>query len=139
MKIKYEFVNGDVSEIDVEAEWAEIISASRRKEDSKERTNRRYFYSLDALKYGDKDIYAPSDDMTPEAIKVHNENNRKIHDAFSKLSEIQQRRLLMLASGMSMREIAKREGVHHRAVEDCIKAAGKKFKKYFQNTSPKHP
>lgn len=56
MKIKYEFVNGDVSEVEVSEEIGMVISDLRRKEDSRERTNRRHCYSLDALKYGDKDI-----------------------------------------------------------------------------------
>lgn len=37
----------------------------------------------------------------------------------------------MLAAGMSMHEIADKEGVDYRAVYDSIKAARKKFLKYF--------
>ena len=51
--------------------------------------------------------------------------------ALDKLSETQQRRLLMLADGLSIREIARREGVDHRAVRESIEAARKKFKKNF--------
>ncbi len=131
MKIKYEFVNGDVSEVEVSEEIGMVISDSRREEDSKERTNRRYCYSFDALKYGDKDIYVPFNDITPETIEVHKEDNRKIHEAFSSLSEIQQRRLLMLASGMSMRKIARKEKVSYMTIYESIDMARKKFKKFF--------
>jgi len=131
MKIKYEFVNGDVSEVEVSAEIGMVISDLRREEDSKERTNRRHCYSLDSLKYGDKDIYAPFNDITPETIEIHKEDKRKIHEAFSSLSEIQQRRLLMLASGMSMREIAKYDDVDIKTVRESIDGGRKKSKKYF--------
>ena len=54
-----------------------------------------------------------------------------INKTFARLSEVQQRRMLMLASGTSMHEIADREGVDYRAVYDSVKAARKKFLKYF--------
>ena len=59
------------------------------------------------------------------------EYSSHINKTFARLSEIQQRRMLMLAAGMSMHEIADKEGVDYRAVYDSIKAARKKFLKYF--------
>ena len=61
----------------------------------------------------------------------HEVINNHINRTFARLSEVQQRRMLMLASGMSMHEIADKEGVDYRAVYDSIKAARKKFLKYF--------
>jgi DNA-binding NarL/FixJ family response regulator len=44
---------------------------------------------------------------------------------------VQQKRLLMLADGLSLREIARVEGVDHRAVRESIDSAKKKIKKVF--------
>lgn len=130
MKIKYEFVNGDVSEVDVNDEIGTVISDLQRKEENLKRNNRRHCYSLDALKYGDKDIYVPSTDTTPEILEMQKEESRELYAAFSKLSKIQQRRLLMLASGLSIREISRKEDVHHSSVAASIEAARRKLKKF---------
>jgi len=84
VKIKYEFVDGTVSEVEVEESIGAVIIEDKR------------FYS-----------------------------------AFHEFSEVQRRRLLMLAGGMSVREIARQEGVDFRTVHESIAAGRKKFKKLF--------
>lgn len=50
-----------------------------------------------------------------------------------KLTEIQQRRFLLhFFQGLSIRQIAEREGVHQRAVWDSLQWAGKKLRKFYQ-------
>ena len=73
----------------------------------------------------------PYSEESPDWMMEQEEYSSHINKTFARLSEIQQRRMLMLASGMSMHEIADREGVDYRAVYDSIKAARKKFLKYF--------
>ena len=131
MKIKYEFATGDVTEIEVEDSIGKIILESRRLESNSDRKERYHCYSLDALQYGDKDKFAPSTDETPDMEEERREADKHLWDAFRKLSEVQQRRMLMLAAGMSMHQIAEKEGVNYRAVYDSITAARKKFLKYF--------
>ena len=54
----------------------------------------------------------------------------EITEAKKKLTNIQQRRLeLYIEDGLSLREIARREGVGHTAVEDSVRSALKKIKK----------
>ena len=137
MKIKYEFINGDKSEIEVADEIGMIISDSRRKEENSERNTRRHCYSIDALKYGDKYVHIPYSDETPETIEILKEENKELYEAFSSLSDIQQRRLLMLASGMSKREIARQEKVHHSVVGESVDAARKKLKKFLKTPRQK--
>ncbi|MGN0149176.1 MAG: hypothetical protein ACI4C7_02880 [Clostridia bacterium] len=132
MEIKYEFVDSEVSVVEVDDEIGAVIADSRRKEENLERNNRRHCYSIDALEYGDKDIYAQSTDATPEMINVHKEESGELYTAFSRLSETQQRRLLMLASGMSMRQIAECEDVDIKTVRESIEGGRKKFKKFFK-------
>ena len=138
MKIKYESVTGEITEVEVSEEIGAVIIDSRRKEENLARKERYHCYSLDAIKYGDTDKFAPSTGETPLTELIRNEDNSYIYEAFAKLSDIQQRRLLKLAAGMSMREIAREESVDHRAVRDCIESARKNFLKFFQKTPPQN-
>jgi len=131
MKIKYESVTGEITEVEVSEEIGAVIIDSRRKEENLARKERYHCYSLDAIKYGDTDKFAPSTGETPLTELIRNEDNSYIYEAFSKLSDIQQRRLLKLATGMSMREIAREEGVDIKAVFKSITSARKKFLKFF--------
>lgn len=129
MKIKYEFDNGEITEIEISEEVGAVILNSRREEESAARKHRRHCYSLDAVDYEGKEYGVP--DFTEEMFDDRYEQRDRVRKAFSHLSEVQQRRLLMLAGGVSMREIAKKEGVNYRAVFDSIQAARKKFLKFF--------
>jgi DNA-binding CsgD family transcriptional regulator len=59
------------------------------------------------------------------------DRNARVREAFSHLTETQQRRLLMLASGLSEREIARREDKDIKTICESIAAARKKFLKFF--------
>ena len=108
-----------------------VIIDSRRKEDSLSRKERYHCYSLDAMPYGDKNKLIPYLEESPDWMMEQEEDSNHINKTFARLSEIQQRRMLMLAAGMLMHEIADKEGVDYRAVYDSIKAARKRFLKYF--------
>lgn len=49
MKVKYEFDNGEVTEVEVSEEIGAMIIDSRREEESGNRKERRHCYSLDAI------------------------------------------------------------------------------------------
>ena len=131
MKIKYESVTGEITEVEVSEEIGAVIIDSRRKEENLARKERYHCYSLDAIKYGDNDKFAPTTGETPLTELIRDEDNSYIYEAFAKLSDIQQRRLLKLAAGMSMREIARNENVGFRAVFESIEGARKTFLKNF--------
>ena len=134
MKIKYESVTGEITEVEVSEEIGAVIIDSRRKEENLARKERYHCYSLDAIKYGDNDKFAPTTGETPLTELIRNEDNSYIYEAFSKLSDIQQRRLLMFASGMTLREIAAEEKVHFTVVQESLNAGRKKFLKFFRKT-----
>lgn len=134
MKIKYESVTGEITEVEVSEEIGAVIIDSRRKEENLARKERYHCYSLDAIKYGDTDKFAPSTGETPLTELIRDEDNSYIYEAFSKLSDIQQRRLLMFASGMTLREIATEEKVHFTVVQESLDAGRKKFLKFFRKT-----
>ena len=126
MKIRYTFDNGETSEVEVSEEIGEFITASRRNEENGNRKERYHCWSLDAIDY--EDMEYSIENFTE---KLLDDNNYRIYKAFSCLSETQKRRILMLANGLSEREIARREGVTLRAVQDCIEGARKSFLKNF--------
>ncbi len=126
MIITYKFDNGDTSEFEVSEEIGTFIIESRRKEDSGSKKEHRHCYSLDNVLYEGQD-FGTTDEYSFE----NSETTEHIQTAFSNLSEIQKQRLLMLASGMSIREIARREGKNYRSVYESIEAAKKKFIKHF--------
>ena len=129
MKIKYEFVDGTTTEVEVSEEVGTVIVDSRRKESNLDRKERRHCYSYDAIEYegeeyGAYDYYECMDESISR--------DARIRAAFDTLTEVQKRRLLMLANGLSMREIARREGIKHHAVMESIEGARKKFLKNYK-------
>jgi len=129
MKIKYTFANGDVSEVEVSEDVGSIIVDSRRKEDNLDRKERAHCYSYDAIEYEGEE-YADLD--TPESCLERDELSKRIHSAMSHLSETQARRLALFADGHSIREIARMEGVDHKAVSKSIESAKKIFAKNYK-------
>lgn len=128
MKVTYEFVDGTKSEVEVSDEIGTMIVDSRRNEDSSERKEHRHCWSLDAVLYEGLEF-----GYEDEAFKEMDEEELKsrVWNAFSHLSAIQQRRLLLLSGGLSIREIARKEGKDFKTVYESIEAARKKFKKFF--------
>ena len=128
MKINYTFNNGENSEIDVNEELGAVILESRKKEENMERNRRRRCYSLNCMDFEGEDF---ADERTPESIFMEQIDNEHILETLDKLSETQKRRLLMLASGMSLHDIARAEGTSFYAIHVSIEAARKKFIKNY--------
>ena len=128
MKIKYEFADGTMSEVEVEESIGAVIIESRRKEDNLARKERYHCYSMDAVQF-EGDEYGTEE--TPETQMERELDTERIAHALDGLSEVQRRRLLKFAEGKSMREIAREEKVQHRAVMKSIESARKIFKKNF--------
>ena len=129
MKIEYTFADGEKSVVEVEDSIGEVILESRRLEDNLDRRERYHSsYSLDGADYEGED-FAGGD--TPESMVVGMEFTAQVGRAFDALSETQKRRLLMLADGLSVREIARREGISFFAARKSIEGAKKLFSKNF--------
>lgn len=128
LKINYTFANGETSDVEVREEIGNLILDSRREESNQDRKERYHCYSLDAAEYEGEDY---ADGSTPETELFLQVENQRIKKAFEQLSEVQRRRLLMLAEGVSLREIARREGKDIKSIRESIEGARKKFLKYF--------
>jgi len=130
MIIEYSFVTGEKVEVNVpiSQEVESFLEESNRLEENYARNQRRHNYSSDARIYeGLK--FASS--ITPESILLDVELSQHIKETLEKLTEIQRKRLLMLADGYNVLQIAKIEGVHHSTIAESIASAQKKFKKNF--------
>lgn len=129
MKITWEFNDKSISELEVTDEIGTFILDSRRKEHALEERERYHSpYSYNALTYEGEEYADPKE--VGQAL-VDDEEKSRLYTAFSKLSEVQRRRLLMLANGLSLREIARREGVDIKTVRESVEGGRKKFLKFF--------
>ena len=129
MKIKYESVTGEVTEVEVDDSIGAVIIDSRREEASGDRKERRHCWSLDAIIYEGKEY--GTEDFTKALFDNDNERKQRVRDAFAKLTPVQQHRMILLAKGKSIREIARDEGKDYKSVRESIEAARKKFLKNF--------
>jgi len=127
MKITWKFADDTVSTVEVDEKVGTLILDSRRKEENAERRHRRHCWSLDAITYEGKEYGAEDSYDFGEADLT----DKHVREVFSRLSDVQRRRLSMLAGGMSIRDIAKKENVAFNAAYESIEAAKKKFSKYF--------
>ena len=129
MKITYKFADATMSEVEVSEEIGTLIMDSRREEENAARKERYHCWSLDAIDYEGAEYSVP--DFTDALFDGSNDRDALVRAAFSRLSDVQRRRLLMLASGLSLREIARREGKDIKTVRESIDGARKKFLKNF--------
>lgn len=129
MKIKYQFADGTTTEVEVSEEIGAVIIDSRKAEHAQDERQRYHCpYSYDAIDYEGEE-YATDD--TPETEHIRSERDARLYTALAALTETQRRRLLMLADGLSMREIARRENADIKTVRESITGAKKKFQKNF--------
>lgn len=131
MKIIYKFADGSVSEIEVEEEVGQAIIVSRREEENYERKMRYHCpVSIDKLEYEGMQFADPDTPMSILERKIEEEQQKALNDyVMSHLTETQRRRILMVAEGMTTREIAEIEGVAQQVVSKSIIATRKKAAK----------
>ena len=96
MKIKYEFADGTVSEVEVEDSIGAFIIEDRRLEDNLSRKERYHCYSLDAVQFEGSEY---GTEETPEVQMEQKQDAERIACAMDGLSDVQRRRLRMLADG----------------------------------------
>lgn len=115
MQIKYSFINGDHSEVEVSEELGAYILDSRRRERNNDHTYQRHNYSLDRG-LDDGFVYGYEDSSTIEILS-----------AIEQLSDIQRERLMKVIEGYNAEEIALTDGHSPQAIRKCIALAKKKL------------
>ena len=116
--LHYEFVTGESVNITVSAEIAEIIYDSRRMEHaSNERSRYHTAFSLDSEDYEGTNLVS---EKTPDDLMEELEDRKHLLDCLAHLSENQRQRILMLAQGMSITEIARVQHADRTTVRESI-------------------
>lgn len=131
IKVKYEFADGTVSEIEVSEELGAYITASRREEENYERKTRYHCtVSLDSLEYEGE--WFADETHNPERAVLQEEEEKQVQIFLSSLTDKQRSRVQGLMDGKSIREIAEEEGIAYLTVYDSIELVKKKAKSFFQ-------
>jgi len=131
MKIKYEFADGTINEVEVPDDIGKFIAISRRQEENLARKERYHSrVSLDALDYEGVDF---ADNITPVSQFNEQEEQERVDAFLNTLTDVQKRRLQMKEedTSISLREIARREGVDIKTVRDSFAQIQSKYAKFF--------
>ena len=127
--IRYEFATGETVQVEVTREIAEFLHESRRREHAN--NERCRYHSAFSLDLEDRRRERLISYKTPDDQIIEAEEHQRLCDGISQLSTVQRERLLMLADGRSIAEIARSQHTAYNSVKDSIQAAQKKFRKIF--------
>lgn len=133
VKIEYKTANGSRICVEVSTSVKELLEQSDRQIRSQRRQDRRY---LDFTPLTDEvlEISLLGEYEDTADLLERMERNARLHKAIGKLTEVQRRRLsLYYFEGLTYSQIAKLEGVSHRAVIYSIEQALKQLKTLCQN------
>ena len=130
MRVRYEFVNGEWSEIEVEDSLGELLVELDRQEYNNDHRETRRHTSLDGMDYEGALFAAPDD---PAAELVWKEDATRLWQAMEALSPSQQelvRRVYFENAKVS--EIAREEGVDKSAISHRLDRIYRKLKKFLK-------
>ena len=129
MKITYEFVTGEVSEVEVDERLGGMLLDLDRQQENNDRKETRRHFSLDGMDY-EGEIFASAEDTEREAVR--REEMARLYSAMEALSP-SQRELVkkVYFEERKITDIAREEGVSHVAVRDRLERIYKKIKNNF--------
>lgn len=130
MKIEYKFVDGTVTEIEVDGSLGEFMLELKKEGDRVERKETRRHMSLDSMDF-EGELFASAEDT--EKTAIFRDDMRRLAQALDRLSP-EQRELVLKVYFKRMRivDIAHEEGVGESAIRDRIRRIHKKLKKYLE-------
>ena len=126
MKITYEFVTGEVSEVEVDERLGGmLLDLDRQQENNDQKETRRHF-SLDGMDY-EGELFASAEDTEREAVR--REDMARLYSAMEALSP-SQRELVekVYFEERKITDIAREEGVTKQSVHERVERALKKLK-----------
>lgn len=130
MKIRYEFANGEVSEIEVEENLGEVLVDFDRQEYNNDHKETRRHVSLNGMDY-EGEIFASSADTAEEALA--REDLSRLLRAMDALSP-SQRELVrkVYFENEKIVDIACEQGVDKSAISHRLERIYRKLKKYLE-------
>ncbi len=127
MKIKYEFVNGETSEIEVDDSLGELLVDFDRQQYNNDHKETRRHVSLDGMDY-EGELFVSAEDTAGEAER--REDAARLLSAMEALSPAQQELVLKVYfNGRSCASIAAEEGVDKSAISHRLERIYKKLRK----------
>ena len=130
MKIKYEFVTGEVSEIEVEDGMGELLVDFDRQEYNNNHKETRRHVSLDGMEY-EGEFFISELDIAGEI--EHREDMARLFRALDRLSPAQRELVLKVYfENVRIVDIARAEGVSKQSVHERVGRAIKKLKKFLE-------
>ena len=129
MKITYEFVTGEISEVEVDESLRGMLLDLDRQQYNNDQKETRRHVSLDSMDY-EGELFASAED-TERAVE-HREDMARLYSAMEALSP-SQRELVekVYFEERKITDIAREEGVSHVAVRDRLERIYKKIKNNF--------
>ena len=129
MKITYEFVTGEVSEVEVDEHLGGMLLDLDRQQYNNDQKETRRHVSLDGMHY-EGELFASAEDTEGEAVR--REDMARLYSAMEALSP-SQRELVekVYFEGRKITDIAREEGVTKQSVHERVERALKKLKKNF--------
>lgn len=130
MRVRYEFVNGEWSEIEVEDSLGELLVELDRQEYNNDHRETRRHMSLDGMDYEGALFAAPDN---PAAELVRKEDATRLRQAMEALSPAQRelvRRVYF--ENEKITDIAREEGVDKSAISHRLDRIYRKLKKFLK-------
>ena len=129
VKISYKLANGNEICVEVSTSVQELLEQSDRQIRSQRRQDRRHLDFKVSTDGNSDSPLLPTYEDTADLLE-RMERDARLHKAIGKLTEVQERRLrLYYFEGMTYSQIARLEGVSHRAVIYSIELALKQLQK----------
>lgn len=127
MKITYEFVTGEVSEVEVDERLGGMLLDLDRLQYNNDQKETRRHVSLDGMDY-EGELFVSAEDTEREAVR--REDMARLYSAMEILSPAQ-RELVEKAyfEGWKITDIAREEGVSKQSVHERVQRALKKLEK----------
>ena len=129
MKITYEFVTGEVSEVEVDERLGGMLLDLKRQQDNNDQKETRRHFSLNGMDY-EGELFASAEDTEGEVVR--REDMARLYSAMEALSP-SQRELVkkVYFEERKITDIAREEGVSKQSVHERVERALKKLKKNF--------
>lgn len=127
MKVRYEFVNGEISEVEVDGSLCELLLELDRQEYNANHKETRRHCSLEALNL-DEGLIASDEDVV--AALLASEDRRRLYDAISKLTPDQQKLVhAIFFDEVSVSDYAKQCSVSQSAISQRKATAFRNLRK----------
>lgn len=130
MKIRYEFVNGEVSEIEVDESLGELLVDFDRQQYNNDHKETRRHVSLDGMDY-EGELFTSAEGTEGELLR--REDTARLMEAMKALSTSQRELLLKVYfEDQRIVDIARAEGVTKQSVHERLKRAIHKLKNFLR-------